>query len=264
MWQSALSRLQSHDLVQGLIMPSSSRYDPPDLDEIEWPKLGRHRPGRRLALEFAIPIGPGNKETIRISATQAGARFLKEDLSFFARECGGSHPLAIKASLLWRFLSEWEEAATTNLQRRKEDLKEILIEYGPWIRAFAERVSQPPRHVKREDRKLLNRILVAAQRAGYDRAEFCSQKTKTRDQLLRWPIQAYLIEFCSGGAEWWTAWVRQTPFDKVRDELARSRRSDEAKRGMNLYRLYLGPQWETLMTGSPDSIPPPVRRLQSS
>jgi len=240
-------------------MPISSIHEPPDPLEIEVRQVSKHRPGRPVTFERKIPIGQGKKETICIRATEAGARFLKENLSYYARECRGNAQ-AIQQSELWKFLKLWEERLT----KRKvmmEEIRHTLVQNGPWIQAFSERVSRRSSDVKREDSVVLDHILAAAKQAGRDPAKFYSQTGR----LLRSPLQAYLIELCRGGGYWWTYHNLITPFDIVQKELAVSRsRSYGDKRGVaSLYRRYLGPQWKTLMTGSPESMPHQVRRLLS-
>lgn len=240
------------------IVTSSARHRPPDPLAIEWSQLTRHRAGRLVTFEAKIPIGQGKKETIRISATGAGAKFLKDNLGCYARVCRSS-PQAIQQSVLWGFLELWESNYTKR-QFMMGAIKDTLVQDGPWIRAFAKRVSQPSSGVKQsEDHVLLDRILAAAQLAGRDRAKFYS---KTR-RLLKWPIQAYLIELCLGGGQWWTHHKLKPPFEVIQAELDLSRsRGYGNNRGVaSLYRRHLGPQWETLMTGSPKQMPQAVQRL---
>ena len=239
------------------VVTSSASHRPHDPLAIECSQVTRHRAGRLVTFEAKIPIGQGKKETIRISATGAGAKFLKDNLGYYARVCR-SNPQAIQQSVLWGFLELWESNYTKR-QFMMGAIIDTLIQDGPWIRAFAERVSQPSSGVKPEDRELLDRILVAAQLAGRDRAKFYS---KTR-RLLKWPIQAYLIELCLGGGQWWTHHKLKPPFEVIQAELDVSRsRDDGNNRGVaSLYRRNLGPQWRTLMTGSPKQMPQAVQRL---
>jgi hypothetical protein len=238
------------------IVTSSARHRPPDPLAIEWSQT-RHRAGRPVTIQAKIPIGQGKKETICISATEAGAKFLKDNLGYYARVCR-SNAQAIQESLLWDFLVRWESNYTKR-QFMMEAVNDTLVQDGPWIRAFAKRVSQPSSGVKREDRELLERILAAAKRAGRARTKFYSKT----DRLLKWPLQAYLIELCLGGAQWWTEHKLKPPFKIVQAELDRSRsRDDGDRRGpTSLYKWYLGCEWETLMTGSPKHMPQAVQRL---
>lgn len=243
------------------VVTSSARHRPPDPLAIEWRQVTRHRAGRPVTIQAKIPIGQGKKETIRISATEAGAKFLKENLGYYARVCR-SNAQAIQESLLWDFLVQWE-SNDTKRRLMMGAIKDTLVQDGPWIRAFAKRVTQPSSGVNREDRALLNRILAAAQRAGHDRAKFYSKKKR----LLTWPLQAYLIELCLGGAQWWTAHKLKPPFKIVQADLdsSRSRYAGESRGPESLYKRYLkqylGREWETLMTGDPEHMPQAVQRL---
>lgn len=143
------------------VVASSASHRPPDPLAIEWSQVTRHRAGRLVTFEAKIPIGQGKKETICISATGAGAKFLKENLGYYARVCR-SNPQAIQQSVLWGFLELWESNYTKR-QFMRGAITDTLVQDGPWIQAFAERVYQPSSGVKPEDRELLDRILVAAQ-----------------------------------------------------------------------------------------------------
>lgn len=238
------------------VVTSSSRHRPPDPLAIEWSQT-RHRAERPVTIQAIIPIGQGKKETICISATEAGAKFLKENLGYYARVCR-SNAQAIQESLLWDFLVRWE----SNYTKRKfmmAALKDTLVQDGPWIRAFAKRVTQHSSGVNREDRELLERILAAAKLAGRARTKFYSKKKR----LLTWPLQAYLIELCLGGGQWWTEHNLKPPFEVVQAELdlSRSRGYGDGRGVASLYRRHLGPQWRTLMTGSPKHMPQAVQRL---
>jgi len=83
-------------------------------------------------------------------------------------------------------------------------IQDMLVQDGPWIRAFSKRVTQRSSGVTREDGVLLDRILAAAQLAGRDREKFYSQ----RGQLLKGPLEACLIELCLGG--WQASWKRRS------------------------------------------------------
>ena len=218
------------------IVTSSARHRPPDPLAIEWRQVTRHRAGRLVTFEAKIPIGQGTKETIRISATEAGAKFLKDNLGYYARVCR-SNAQAIQESVLWDFLARCESNYTKR-QFMMGAIKDTLVQDGPWIRAFAERVSQRSSGVKREDCVLLGRILAAAKQAGRDRAKFYSKTNR----LLIWPLQAYLIERCLGGGQWWTYHKLKPPFDVVQAELDLSRSRDYGNgRGVaSLYKRYLG------------------------
>jgi hypothetical protein len=237
-------------------MSSSSGYEETP-EDIEWKKSARHRPGKPLTFKATIPIGQGKKETVHIRATEAGARFLKENLSYYARMCR-SDVRAIRQSILWEVLELWE-GEHTKRRLMMGLIKDGLIEYGPWIEAFSDRVSRRSTGVTRADGVLLDRILAAAQQAGLERKKFYSPSGR----LLKGPLRAYLIELCLGGGYWWAKVNLKPPFEKAKVErgVSLNRSYGDGRGDATLYKGYLGPQWKTLMTGPSTSVPPPVRRL---
>lgn len=192
---------------------------------------------------------------VKVSTTPMGAQTLLCDLKFWTSR---TNPTEIRSSVVVHVLLAAANAKTTRWRATREAVDALLTLDGPWISAFARR--QNAKHISATDLHLRDKILAAAKRAGYKRAEFF-RRCKPGIVLL-WPIQAFLIEYCLGGAHWWRKANLIPPMQLMRQAVQRGRGSTETGK-RTIYRHYLGDGWRAIIERQPELgyVPRRIRRL---
>lgn len=206
---------------------------------------------------------------IAISATAEAALALLDDLKWYAA-ASRSSAKPILQSVAATFLRLAIEAATSRRQYLRECIAEAVRLYGSWIHAFALRVTDQRTPRRKDDSKLLARLIKAARTVGYAPKLFYSTRPNCQPRLLRWPLQAFILELCVGVRKkggWWVESGLSSPMETVQRELRRRRRlgSDEGKPG-RLYKLIVGKdEWSRIVSRSIQADTPPraiVRALR--
>lgn len=190
---------------------------------------------------------------VKISTTPIGAQALLDDLKCFTSR---TNPGPIRSSTVAMVLDALANARMSRYRATRESIDALLELDGPWISAFAKRLRD--KHVSSDDHSLLKKILAAAEDAGYKRAEFFRRDRP--NALLLWPIQAFLIEYCLGGAHWWIQQRLIPPMRLVRQNLKRNRGSSEKR---TIYKRYLRKGWREIIyrEPEPDYLPRRLRHL---
>lgn len=208
-------------------------------------------------------------ERIKITASPQAAAMLLGDLLWCARGAQRK-PTELMQSRLWRFLefavAGGRESRRTFIQGCVED---GILSYGQWIREFADRVTRTPLP-SGKDKNLLTKVLAEARRLGYQEADFFSQ-TRKHPKLLKWPLQAFLVEYCLGGPASWKQVNLTPPFQLMKRELSRRRARHQRKNyetGITgFYRKYVTGDWRSRLKKShlrSQEIPLPLARLLKS
>lgn len=180
---------------------------------------------------------------VKVSTTPKGAQALLDDLKFWTSR---TNLQEIRNSAVVHVLLAAANAKLTRWRVTREAIDALLRRDGPWISAFAGRLNG--RRVSAADLHLRNKILGAAKCAGYRRDEFFRRDKP--DIVLLWPIQAFLIEHCLGGAHWWRDASLIPPMQLVRKEMQRSRGSTKTGK-RTIYRHYLGDGWRAIIERPP-------------
>lgn len=214
--------------------------------------------GRKRRTVPHVVTGIAPSPALKLSATPAGAQALLTDLMFFCmsyRNAANMHE-----SVIGKMLDFAIRAPVTRRQYVRTSIDAGVRRYGPWIYAFANRISRG--NATAADLALLPRLLEHAEHAGYSRAAFYSKHKSPR--VLLWPLQSFLLEFALGGAHWWQLVEFTPPVElmKRESERTRTRRLDGMDTGVtSLYRKYLGTSWRQVITRGALVVPPRLRRL---
>jgi hypothetical protein len=211
----------------------------------------------RGARHYAVEAG-----IAKISAAPEMAMVLLEDLAFWQR-----NPKQILASVVATFFSIASDASRSSRGNTVKSIRAGILLYGPWIHSFAIRLTPRSRsHAERaaddRDWHIFDRVMQAATSAGYERRRFLS--TRNPKLPLRWPLQAFMLEYCLGGRSAWQQAGLITPLDLVERMIAKRQDRDTGDRAVTgIYQHYLGPAWRSLFRRAPrrPGIPRPIKRL---
>lgn len=193
---------------------------------------------------------------VKLSASPEAARALLADLKFWTLR---DKPEVIRNSAVVHVLNVVSAAKLTRWGVTRQAINALLGLDGPWIAAFVNRVKGPA--VDRHDAAMLVRILTAAEKAGYERRQFFRRSDGQR--VLAWPLQAFLLEHCLGGAHWWTEASLIPPMQLIQQEMTRRRDSADDAGRRNIFQHYLGADWRAVVDRPPRPgyVPRRLRRL---